>query len=64
MSGAVAALPIWIDVMKSWVDRRRAELPEKPVFLRPGNVIDFVLPNGKTETFIAGTAPGKPVIEK
>ena len=50
--------------MKSWVERRRAELPEKPSFPRPSNVVDYVMPNGKTEVFIAGTAPGKPVPER
>jgi penicillin-binding protein 1A len=66
MSGATVALPIWADIMKSWVDRRRAELPETPVFLRPGNVVELPSPKGPKgfEVFIAGTAPGKPVIEK
>jgi penicillin-binding protein 1A len=53
MSGAVAALPIWSDIMKSWVDRRSAELAEPPTFARPGNV---VLVDG--EAYIAGTEPG------
>jgi penicillin-binding protein 1A len=64
MAGAQVALPVWIKIMKSWVERRRAELPEKPTFPRPSNVVDYVLPDGKTEVFIAGTAPGKPMIEK
>ena len=53
MTGAAAALPIWSEIMKSWVDRRRQELPEPPAFPRPGNV---VIVNG--EAYIAGTEPG------
>jgi penicillin-binding protein 1A len=53
MTGAVAALPIWSDIMKSWVDRRRKDLPETPSFPRPGNV---VIVSG--EAYIAGTEPG------
>jgi len=64
MAGAQVALPVWKTIMKSWIERRRAELPEKPSFPRPSNVVDYVMPDGKTEVFIAGTAPGKPVIEK
>jgi penicillin-binding protein 1A len=63
-TGASAALPVWIEVMKTWIARRRAELPEKPVFARPGNVQDVMTDSGRTEVFIAGTAPGKPVIER
>ena len=51
--GARYALPIWSDIMKSWVDRRSAELSEPPTFARPGNV---VLVDG--EAYIAGTEPG------
>ncbi len=52
MAGAVAALPIWADVMKSWIDRRREQLPDTPTFDRPGNV---VMVNGNA--YIAGTQP-------
>ena len=38
-TGTLAALPIWIDIMKTWVERRRAEQPDPPVFERPGNVV-------------------------
>lgn len=55
-TGTVAALPIWIDVMKSWVDRRRAELPQLPEFSRPGNVVLVEMANG-VEAFVAGTEP-------
>jgi penicillin-binding protein 1A len=56
MEGAHAALPIWVDIMKSWIDRRRKELPEKPEFERPGNVVSVLTPYG-LEYFIAGTEP-------
>jgi penicillin-binding protein 1A len=52
-TGAVAALPIWTEIMQSWVDRRRQELPEPPNFSRPGNVV-FV----DGDAYIAGTEPG------
>jgi penicillin-binding protein 1A len=54
MTGAVAALPIWADIMTAWVDRRRHDNPEPPVFTRPGNV---VIVDG--EAYIAGTEPGR-----
>jgi penicillin-binding protein 1A len=63
-AGAQVALPVWTAVMKSWIDRQRVRLPEKPKFLRPSNVVDFMMPDGKVEVFIAGTAPGKQIIEK
>ena len=54
MTGAVAALPIWADIMTAWVDRKRHDGSEPPVFTRPGNV---VMVGG--EAYIAGTEPGK-----
>ncbi len=55
-TGTVAALPIWIDIMKHWVDRRRAELERPPEFVRPGNIVVAPTENG-LEVFIAGTEP-------
>jgi penicillin-binding protein 1A len=55
-SGTVAALPIWIDVMKAWTNERRAAGHPIPQFTRPGNVVLVQLPSG-TEAFIAGTEP-------
>jgi penicillin-binding protein 1A len=52
-TGAVAALPIWTEIMQSWVDRRRQELAEPPNFSRPGNIV-FV----DGDAYIAGTEPG------
>ena len=54
-SGTVAALPIWIDVMKTWVERRRGQ-PQLPEFTRPGSVVLVETANG-IEAFIAGTEP-------
>jgi penicillin-binding protein 1A len=56
--GATVALPIWIEIMKSWVDRRRAEVTDKPDFTKPGNVLTIIF-DGAPEVFIAGTEPGR-----
>lgn len=56
-TGTAAALPIWIDIMKPWVERRRQELGHAPAFERPGNVI-MVMTSKGIEAFIAGTEPG------
>jgi penicillin-binding protein 1A len=68
-TGAVAALPIWIDVMNAYISAR----PDKdspPDFEAPGNIVYLtvdqatgaVLPQGTaggfSEAFIAGTQPG------
>ena len=65
-TGAEAALPIWIDIMKAWIGDRK----EPPTFDPPGNIV-FVLvdkgsgnpaepgtPGAISEVFIAGTQPG------
>jgi penicillin-binding protein 1A len=56
VTGTTAALPIWISVMKNWVERRRAQLPEKPDFARPANIV-IVMTEGGPEAFIVGTEP-------
>ena len=65
-TGAVAALPIWIDFMKAWIGDRK----EKPEFPQPGNVLfvsvdpstgteaDPATSNTIKEVFISGTQPG------
>ena len=65
MTGAEAALPIWMDVMKAWIGERK----EAPKFEPPGNIV-FVsvdkggasalegAPGSISEAFIAGTQPG------
>jgi penicillin-binding protein 1A len=56
-TGTYAALPIWRDIMASWIERRREQLDEPPEFTRPGNVV--VVPTARgPEVFIAGTEPG------
>jgi penicillin-binding protein 1A len=68
-TGATAALPIWIDVMKGYIAARPdQEMP--PAFDAPGNIVYLkvdratgsVLPpdvaGGLSEAFIAGTQPG------
>jgi penicillin-binding protein 1A len=56
-TGTRAALPIWINIMKSWVERRRAELKEPPGFPRPGNVVVVMSDTGRPEAYIVGTEP-------
>ena len=57
-SGSVAALPIWIDVMKHWVDRQRKAGKGVPEFPAPGNIVFTTNAAGQREAFIAGTEPG------
>src|SRR5262249_58602343 len=65
MSGAEAALPIWIEIFKAWIGDRK----DQPKFEAPGNIV-FVavdkttgaaaegVPGAINEAFIAGTQPG------
>jgi penicillin-binding protein 1A len=65
-TGAEAALPIWIDIMKSWIGDRK----EPPSFEPPGNIVFVSVDKGSgassepgaagtiSEAFIAGTQPG------
>ncbi|NUR54210.1 MAG: PBP1A family penicillin-binding protein [Acidobacteria bacterium] len=66
MSGAEAALPIWIEIMKAWIGDRK----EAPSFQAPGNIVfvsvdkgtgtatEAATPGSINEAFIAGTQPG------
>jgi penicillin-binding protein 1A len=66
MSGAEAALPIWIEIMKAWIGDRK----DPPKFEAPGNIVfvsvdkgsgsatDDAAPGSINEAFIAGTQPG------
>jgi len=66
MTGAEAALPIWIDIMKAWIGDRK----EPPQFPSPGNIVFVTVDKGSgepavdgtpgaiPEAFIAGTQPG------
>ena len=52
------ALPIWMDIMKPYIARRKSEGGDKPQFTRPNNVV-MVMTDKGLEAFIAGTEPGK-----
>jgi penicillin-binding protein 1A len=55
-TGATAALPIWIDFMRVYIDKRgNRESP--PQFEAPGNIAFVTLDSGITEAFINGTQP-------
>ncbi len=65
-TGAEAALPIWIDIMKAWIGDRTTP----PTFDPPGNIVFVSVEKGTgnpaaagatdaiSEAFIAGTQPG------
>jgi penicillin-binding protein 1A len=55
-TGAQAALPIWIDFMRAYIDKR-ADRARPPAFEAPGNIVFVSLPSGITEAFINGTQP-------
>jgi penicillin-binding protein 1A len=67
-TGAVAALPIWMDFMKAYIDSRDTTNP--PRFEAPGNIVFLSVDKetgavltadsegGVYEAFIAGTQPG------
>ena len=57
-TGAIAALPIWVDIMKAWIAERKAASPDPPSFPKPDNVVVVFGPTGP-EAFIAGTEPGR-----
>jgi penicillin-binding protein 1A len=68
-TGAVAALPIWIDFMKAYI-AGRPDHDSPPQFQAPGNIVFLAvdkgtgslatpeMPSAITEAFIAGTQPG------
>ena len=51
-TGTTAALPIWIEIMKPYIEKRR-KAGAPPEFGKPGNIV-FT----DTEAYIAGTQPG------
>jgi penicillin-binding protein 1A len=55
-TGAIAALPIWMDFMKAYIDTR-ADRKNVPIFEAPGNIVFVTLDNGTQEAFINGTQP-------
>jgi len=68
-TGGAAALPIWIDFMKAYIDAR-GDRTNPPDFTAPGNIVFMPVlhangapgtagaPGVITEAFIAGTQPG------
>jgi penicillin-binding protein 1A len=68
-TGAVAALPIWMEFMRAYIDRR-PDKDDPPQFQAPGNIVFLSVdkatgnlapaetPGAITETFISGTQPG------
>ena len=68
-TGAEAALPIWIEFMKAYIDRY-GDRAHPPTFEAPGNIVFMSVdrvtgqpaadaaPDTITEAFIAGTQPG------
>jgi penicillin-binding protein 1A len=67
--GAFAALPIWMDFMKAYIDRR-PDKDDPPEFAAPGNIVFLAVDKGNgsvlpaqtpdsiREAFISGTQPG------
>jgi penicillin-binding protein 1A len=67
--GALAALPIWMEFMKAYIDGR-PDRDDPPRFEAPGNIVVLTVdksngavlspetPDGISEAFIAGTEPG------
>jgi penicillin-binding protein 1A len=55
-TGAVAALPIWMDFMRAYIDLR-GDRKSPPEFDAPGNIVFVTLDSGITEAFINGTQP-------
>ncbi len=56
-TGATAALPIWTEFMKFYIDKR-GDRKMPPEFEAPGNIAFVTLDSGITEAFINGTQPG------
>jgi penicillin-binding protein 1A len=55
-TGAQAALPIWIDFMRAYLDAR-GDRNAPPTFDAPGNIVFVTLDSGSSEAFINGTQP-------
>ena len=55
-TGATAALPIWMDFMRVYIDKR-GDRETPPQFDAPGNIAFVTLDSGITEAFINGTQP-------
>ena len=55
-TGASAALPIWMDFVKAYIDKR-GDRTQPPQFDAPGNIVFVTLDSGINEAFINGTQP-------
>jgi penicillin-binding protein 1A len=55
-TGATAALPIWMDFMRGYIDTR-GDRKNPPEFEPPGNIVFVTLDSGVVEAFINGTQP-------
>jgi penicillin-binding protein 1A len=55
-TGATAALPIWMDFMRAYIDAH-GDRKNPPEFEAPGNIVFVTLDSGITEAFINGTQP-------
>jgi penicillin-binding protein 1A len=55
-TGATAALPIWMDFMRKYIDSQ-GDRKNVPAFEPPGNIVFVELDSGITEAFISGTQP-------
>jgi penicillin-binding protein 1A len=59
-TGAAAALPIWMDFMKAYIEKR-GDRKNPPQFEAPGNIVFVTLDSGISEAFINGTQPASAV---
>ncbi|MGE0392285.1 MAG: penicillin-binding protein 1A [Vicinamibacterales bacterium] len=60
-TGAAAALPVWMEIMRFVISQRR-DATKPPTFDVPAGVEFAQLPDGSTEAFLAGTVPeGLPI---
>jgi penicillin-binding protein 1A len=55
-TGATAALPIWIDFMRAYIDAH-GDRKNPPEFEAPGNIVFVTFDSGVAEAFINGTQP-------
>jgi penicillin-binding protein 1A len=55
-TGSSAALPIWIDFMRVYIETH-GDRANPPQFEAPGNIVYVTLDSGVTEAFINGTQP-------
>jgi penicillin-binding protein 1A len=55
-TGATAALPIWMDFMRGYIEKR-GDRSNPPEFEPPGNIVFVTLDSGVVEAFINGTQP-------